>query len=169
MPSFKPSAHSYGCSYGDCGCTAISYGDAGGAGAKGGGIASTQAVARQGSGAVNAGTYSDAEGYSYSVSANSIVIYKKSGSVWKTLTPSDSLWDTIVGNLTRDMEEGKLRAGKATPRASAGSSSSASASTDPGPELAEDPFYKKSWFPVAVVGGIAFVGLLTYALWPSKS
>ena len=33
---------------------------------------------------------------------------------------------------------------------------------------AEEPFYTKPWFPFAVAGGVVAIGLVTYALWPSK-
>ena len=154
MTPFVPSSHSYAC---------VSYGDPGGGG---GSITSTQAVARRSSGAIDAGTYSDTDGYSYKVGASSIVIYKKSGAVWKTITPNDALWDTIVSNLTKDYASGRLRSGMATPRVSTSGSSSA---VDEGPALAQDPFYRKPWFPVAVLGGVTAIGLLTYALWPSKA
>ena len=170
MPTFAPSIHSYGCSSSyagpGCGCTAISYGDPGGGGSSG---SSSSAKTSSGS-TLRSGTYSDAEGYSYSVGSGSITIYKKNGSVWKSISPSSSDWDTIVSNLIRDMAAGKLKTGKATPQVSSGGGGGGSSlAVDPGPELAEDPFYKKPWFPVAVVGGVAFVGLLTYALWPSKA
>ena len=32
----------------------------------------------------------------------------------------------------------------------------------------EEPFYKKPWFPFAVAGGAVAIGIVTYALWPSK-
>ena len=166
MTSFKPSTYSYGCS---------TYGDAGGSGATGGGVASTQAVARHSSGAIDSGTYSDTDGYSYVVSTSSITVYKKNGSVWKTVTPSDSLWDTMVSNLSTDYKAGKLRSGKATPQVKAPSTPSggSGSSTDPGAGAdtgsGEEPFYKKTWFPVAVIGGVLAIGILTYALWPSKT
>ena len=160
MSSFTPSSRSLVLS---------AYGDAGGSGAIGGGVASTKAVARHTSGSIESGTYSDSDNYSYVVSTSSIVIYKKDGSVWKTVTPSDSLWDTIVSNLSADYKAGKLKGGKATPQVRTYSMTTTSSVPDAGPEFAEDPFYKKTWFPIAVVGGVLAIGILTYALWPSKT
>ena len=163
MTSVAPSTYSYGVS---------TYGDLGDYGKGGGG---DYAQTKSGSASIHYGVYSDPDNYSYDVSASSITIYKKDGSVWKTLSPSSPEWDTVITNLSADNASGKLRSGKATPQVKAPSAPSGGSgySTDPGAGAdtgaGEEPFYKKTWFPIAVVGGVATIALLTYALWPSKS
>lgn len=164
MTTFAPSKHSYGLvGYGDPVEVRMADDKAARAASTG-----TAAKASTGEGII-AGTFHDAENYSYTVSSTSIVIYKKNGAIWKTITPSSSEWDTVVRNLVKDTRTGKLTGGMAVPQVSSGGGGGSSA-PDPGPDLAqEDPFYKKTWFPVAVVGGLVGIGLLTYALWPSKA
>jgi hypothetical protein len=163
MSSFAPSSRSLILSaYG----STSEYGRGGGDAAGSGVFAKTSS----GTTTLHSGTYSDSDGYSYDVSATSITIYKKDGSVWKTVKPSDGSWDTIVTNLAQDMVKGTLKSGKAVPQAHTSySMTTTTSAADPGPEFAEDPFYKKTWFPIAVVGGVLAIGILTYALWPSKT
>ena len=138
------------------------YGDAGGSGASAK-PTSSGATTRSGSASIPAGTYSDPDGYSYTIGSGSITIYKKDGSVWKTLSPSSMEWDTVVSNLAADRSANKLKSGKATPTAAPAKTYSPASSYSPPattpPPAAEESLTDKVWFwPAVAVSTVAAVG-----------
>ena len=145
--AFIPSSQSYN--------NPAAYGDAGGAGASAK-TTSSGATTRSGSASISAGTYSDPDGYSYTVGSGSITIYKKDGSTWKTISPASPEWDTVVSNLAADRAASKLRSGKATPTAAPAKTYSPTPSYSPPattpPPAAEESLTDKVWFWPAVAG-----------------
>ena len=145
--AFAPSQHSHN--------NPAAYGDAGGAGASAK-TTSSAATTRSGAASIPAGTYSDPDGYSYTVGSGSITIYRKDGSAWKTISPSSMEWDTVVSNLAADRAASKLKSGKATPTAAPAKTYSPAPSYSPPattpPPAAEESLTDKVWFWPAVAG-----------------
>lgn len=162
MSNFQPSEHS---NYGDAGAK-----DSGSAARSGYSTSDSGPRTSTNSASIAAGTVHDSAGYSYDLGSSRIVIYKKDGSLWKTITPSDSSWDTIVSNLAKDLTSGRASSGKATPQAkhSSYTPSAPVADTGAGAGTEDTPFYKASWFPYAVGGTVLVIGIGAILLWPSK-
>ena len=161
MSNFQPSELS---DYGDAGAK-----DAGSAARSGYSTTESGPKTSNNSASIMAGTFHDSSGYSYDLSASRIVIYKKDGSIWKAITPSDSSWDTVVNNLAKDIAAGRASAGKATPQAKHASyTPSSTPAVSAETETDAVPFYKASWFPYAVGGTVLVIGIGAILFWPSK-
>ena len=179
-----------------CGCTCGSYGDAYGlpefletaktywfgpsassasSAAPTSATASSPAATSSASGPSGGNYYEGGYGYNYDAGTKdiTIVLSPKSSKqllLTKGSTAYNAILEQIKSGVAKPIDSAALKSKRAkVAAASSGSAPSTAEILADIPQGEADPFYKKPWFPVAVVGGVAFVGLLTYALWPSKA